>query len=123
MVWVVAFSSLVWVVGAAAIMVGGVRGARHRGDAAADMAALAGAARVSAGSGGACERAREIAVASGAEVSKCRVQGDVVDVWVTVDLKVPMGMGNMRVVSRARAGPVRRDGVTWPGMLRCTDCQ
>ncbi|TDD72833.1 hypothetical protein E1293_32365 [Actinomadura darangshiensis] len=87
---------------------------RHRGDAAADMAALAGAARIADGRADACESAKEIAGASGAEMSRCRVQGDVVDVWVTVELKVPMEIGMMRVVSRARAGPVRRDGVAWP---------
>ncbi|WP_433465247.1 Rv3654c family TadE-like protein [Spirillospora sp. CA-128828] len=122
-VWVVAFSAVIWVVGVAAIMVGGVRGARHRGDAAADMAALAGAARVADGGGAACERAKKIAVESGARLSRCRVRGDEVEVSVTVELKVPMGMGAMRVVSRARAGPVGRVGVTWRDKPRCTECQ
>ncbi len=111
-VWVVAFAAVVWVVGVAAIVVGGVRGARHRGDAAADMAALAGAARVAEGEGAACERARGVAAESGARLSRCRVSGDVVDVSVIVPLKVPMGGAGLRVVSRARAGPVGRDGVT-----------
>ncbi|MEO3823131.1 Rv3654c family TadE-like protein [Actinomadura sp. B10D3] len=108
-VWVLAFAALVWVVGVAAIMVGGVRVARHRGDAAADMAALAGAARVAYGD--ACGRAKEIAVESGARVTRCRVRGDVVEVSVTVELHVPMGVGGLRVASRARAGPVGRDDV------------
>jgi secretion/DNA translocation related TadE-like protein len=110
-IWVVAFSVVVWVVGVAAIMVGGVRGARHRGDAAADMAALAGAARIAEGGGAACDRAKEIAAGSGARVSRCRIRGDVVEVSVTVELKVPMGIGRLQVVSVARAGPVRQDGV------------
>ncbi|QKW39889.1 flp pilus-assembly TadE/G-like family protein [Actinomadura sp. NAK00032] len=110
-VWVVAFAAVVWVAGVAAIAVGGVRGARHRGDAAADMAALAAAARVADGGRSACARAREIAADSGARLAQCRVRGGDVEVSVTVRLKVPMGIGDLRVVSRARAGPVGRDGV------------
>lgn len=110
-VWVVAFAALVWITGAAAIAVGGVRAARHRGDAAADMAALAAAARIAEGGGSACGRAGDIAAASGARLSRCRVSGGVVDVSVTVRLRVPMGIGRLRVVSRAKAGPVGRDGV------------
>lgn len=110
-IWVVAFAAVVWVAGVAAIAVGGVRAARHRGDAAADMAALAAAASVAEGDEGACRRAADIAVESGARLSGCQVRGDVAAVSVTVPLKVPMGIGNLRVVSRARAGPVGRDGV------------
>jgi secretion/DNA translocation related TadE-like protein len=120
---VVAFAAVVWVTGVAAIAVGGVRGARHRGDAAADMAALAAAARVAEGGGAACGRAEDIAAESGARLSRCRVNGGVVDVSVTVHLKVPMGIGRLRVVSRARAGPVGRDGVPWRDTARCTECQ
>ncbi|WP_346041442.1 Rv3654c family TadE-like protein [Actinomadura chokoriensis] len=110
-IWVVAFAAVVWVAGVAAIAVGGVRAARHRGDAAADMAALAAAAYVAEGDEAACRRAADIAVESGARLSGCRVSGDTAAVSVTVPLKVPMGIGNLRVVSRARAGPVGRDGV------------
>ncbi|WP_281181558.1 Rv3654c family TadE-like protein [Actinomadura latina] len=110
-VWVVAFAAVVWVTGVAAIAVGGVRAARHRGDAAADMAALAAAARVAGGGASACLRAGDIAAESGARLSRCRVSGEVVDVSVTVRLKVPLGIGHLQVVSRARAGPVGRDGV------------
>lgn len=84
-------------------------GGEASGDAAADMAALAGAARVAYGD--ACARAKEIAVESGARVARCRVRGDVVEVSVTVELHVPMGIGGLRVASRARAGPVGRDDV------------
>ncbi|MFA1546525.1 Rv3654c family TadE-like protein [Actinomadura chokoriensis] len=122
-IWVVAFAAVVWVAGVAAIAVGGVRGARHRGDAAADMAALAAAARVAEGREPACARARDIAAASGARLSRCRLSGEVVEVAVTVRLKAPMGIGRLRVVSRARAGPVREYGVIWRGTARCTECQ
>lgn len=110
-VWVLAFAAVIWVGGVAAVAVGGVRGARHRADAAADLSALAGAARVAAGAEGACRRAEGIAVQSGARLSRCGVRGEVVDVSVTVEVSVPMGIGVLRIVSRARAGPVGQDGV------------
>nr|WP_089329860.1 Rv3654c family TadE-like protein [Actinomadura meyerae] len=110
-IWVVAFAAVVWVGGVAAIAAGGVRAARHRGDAAADMAALAAAGRVAEGGRPACARAREVAAGSGARLAQCRVRGGVVEVSVAVPLKVPMGIGRPRVISRARAGPVGRDGV------------
>lgn len=104
-IWVVAFSAVLWVGGVAAVAVGGVRDARHRADSAADLAALAGAVRVAEGGGAACGRAESIAAESGARVARCRVRGDVVEVSVTVDVVVPMGVGALKVTSRARAGP------------------
>ncbi|WP_372442227.1 Rv3654c family TadE-like protein [Actinomadura violacea] len=121
--WVVAFMAVIWVGGVVAVGVGGVRAARHRGDAAADLAALAGAARVADGAAGACGKARAIASRSGARMVRCRVRGETVEVEVAVGLRVPLGGGDVRVRSRARAGPVGRDGVTWPGATRCTECQ
>ncbi|WP_347813625.1 Rv3654c family TadE-like protein [Actinomadura sp. 6K520] len=100
-----------------------MRGARHRADAAADLAALAGAARVAEGAGGACASAERIAVESGARSARCQAQGDVVEVSVTVDVVVPMGIGVVKVLSRARAGPVGQEGVIWRGTARCTVCQ
>lgn len=110
-IWVLAFAAVIWVGGIAAMAVGGVRGARHRAAAAADLAALAGAARAVAGGADACGRAKVIAVQSGARLLRCRVRGDVVEVSVTVDLVVPMGLGAVQVLSRARAGPVKQEGV------------
>lgn len=111
-VWVVAFMAVIWVGGVAALTVGGVRAARHRGDAAADLAALAGAAHVADGRAAACGRAREIAAASGARLQTCTVRGDVVEVRVVVRVKGPGEIGDLRIVSRARAGPVGDMGVT-----------
>ncbi|MDL4818222.1 Rv3654c family TadE-like protein [Actinomadura opuntiae] len=110
--WVVAFMALIWVGGVVAMEVGGVRAARHRGDAAADLAALAGAARVPDGSAAACGAAREIARRSGARMARCAVRGEIVEVSVTVALRAPVGDGAVRIESRARAGPAGRDGVT-----------
>ncbi|GAA4239427.1 hypothetical protein GCM10022254_59500 [Actinomadura meridiana] len=110
-IWVVAFAAVIWVGGVAAMGVGGVRGARHRADAAADLAALAGAGRAVEGAGSACGKARSIALESGASLVRCQVMGQDVLVTVTVEVGAPMGLGELRVVSRARAGPVVRSGV------------
>ncbi|WP_268248592.1 Rv3654c family TadE-like protein [Actinomadura welshii] len=122
-IWVLAFAAVIWVVAIAAVAVGGVRGARHRADAAADLAALAGAARLAEGARGPCASAGRIAVESGARLAGCEVQGDVVEVSVRVDVVVPMGLGAVKVLSRARAGPVGQEGVIWRGTARCTVCQ
>jgi|SRR5437868_3309338 len=109
--WVVAFTAIIWLGGVTAMAAGGVRVARHRGDAAADLAALAGAARLPDGPSAACAKARSIAAQAGAGVSRCVVEGPAIDVSVTVTVKVPLGIGAVHVVSRARAGPVGREGV------------
>ncbi|WP_165494909.1 Rv3654c family TadE-like protein [Actinomadura roseirufa] len=119
-IWVVGFLAIIWLVGGAAVAVGGVRGVRHRVDAAADLAALAGAEHVPDGGGVACARVRSVAASSGVRVSRCVVRGEVVDVSVWRPVDVPLGIGVVRVESRARAGPV---GVTWGGTVRCTECQ
>ncbi|RFS87104.1 hypothetical protein D0T12_02310 [Actinomadura spongiicola] len=118
-IWVVAFAAVIWVGGVAAVAVGGVRAARHRADAAADLAALAGAGRVMEGQVGACGRAKSIAAESGARLVRCQVQGEDVEVSVTVDVLVPMGLGAMTVGSRARAGPA----VRMSGGDRCIGCR
>ncbi|XRQ16821.1 Rv3654c family TadE-like protein [Actinomadura welshii] len=122
-IWVLAFAAVIWVGAVAAVAVGGVRGARHRADAAADLAALAAAARVAVGEDGACASAGRIAAETGARLARCRVREEVVEVSVTVDMVVPMGIGAVTVSSRAKAGPVGREGVIWRGTARCTECQ
>ncbi|MUN38074.1 Rv3654c family TadE-like protein [Actinomadura litoris] len=104
--WVLTFTAIIWLVGVSAMAVGGVRAARHHADAAADLAALAAAARVPEGAAAACARARGIAAESGARVARCAVKDGTVDVSVTLALRVPLGVGAVRVGSRARAGPV-----------------
>ncbi|MGI5165998.1 Rv3654c family TadE-like protein [Spirillospora sp. CA-253888] len=112
-VWVVAFVAVVWLVGIAAVAVGGMRAARQRGEVAADLAALAGAARVAEGEGVACRRAGAAVVRHRARLSGCRVRGRIVEVEVTSAVRGPGGVGMLPVVSRARAGPVGPEGVTW----------
>jgi secretion/DNA translocation related TadE-like protein len=92
----VAFSAVVATLGAVAV-------ARHRAAAAADLAALAGAAHVLDGSARACGEARLVASAQSAALSSCRLDGAV----VTVEVAVRLGrLGAAR--ARARAGPVDR---------------
>ncbi len=79
--------------------------ARHRAQAAADLAALAGAARLPSGAAAACARATAVARAMRADDVRCEVDG--LDVVVTVAVAVratPVGAGPARAA--ARAGPV-----------------
>ncbi|GAA2619587.1 hypothetical protein GCM10010411_64210 [Actinomadura fulvescens] len=103
---------VVWVAALTAMAVGSVRVARHRADAAADLAALGGAARVAEGRAAACGAAEIVAVKAGGRLSACGVKGRVVEVTVTVVLQVPIARDALRVSSRARAGPVEVEGVS-----------
>jgi secretion/DNA translocation related TadE-like protein len=110
--WVVAFMALLWCVGVLAVTVGSVRAARHRAEVAADLAALGAAARVADGRGAVCRVAAEVAADAGARLSGCSVRGRIVDVTVELGLRVPFHPGELRVASRARAGPAVSQGVT-----------
>jgi secretion/DNA translocation related TadE-like protein len=74
--------------------------ARHRAQAAADLAALAAAARIPAGAATACGRAGEVARAMHAGTAECVV--DELDVVVTIEAGVGR-WGTARAA--ARAGP------------------
>jgi secretion/DNA translocation related TadE-like protein len=73
--------------------------ARHRAQAAADLAALAGAAQVPAGANNACAQAALLARAMDTNTVACTVDG--LDVVVTVEAS--SALGPARAV--ARAGP------------------
>lgn len=75
--------------------------ARHRAQAAADLAALAAAAWMPSGVGAACARAT--AVASEMRVDRVQCEADDLDVVVTVEVAVVLA-GAARAA--ARAGPV-----------------
>lgn len=90
---------LLLVTGAGAYL-GSVVVARHRAQAAADLAALAAAARLPSGAAAACARAAAVAHAMRADVALCEV--DELDVVVTVRMGVPLE-GAARAA--ARAGP------------------
>ncbi|MFC4908957.1 Rv3654c family TadE-like protein [Actinomadura gamaensis] len=110
-VWVLAFMGVIWMVGVAAMVVGGVRVARHRVEAAADLGALAAARRVSEGEEAACRAARGVAADSGGRVASCLVRGRIIEVSADVVVRLPFGIHGVRVAARARAGPVGLDGV------------
>ena len=76
--------------------------ARHRAQAAADLAALAAAARLAAGPEAACAQANAVARQMRVSTTGCDV--DDLDVVVTVDVRVAVGgWGSARAA--ARAGP------------------
>ncbi|BDT84590.1 flp pilus-assembly TadE/G-like family protein [Nocardia cyriacigeorgica] len=79
--------------------------ARHRAQAAADLAALAAAGALVYGAAEACAEGGEIARRMRMTIRGCEVAEW--DVVVTVEGKVPMGLlGDRTVRARARAGPV-----------------
>ena len=88
-----------------AVQVGSAVIARHRAQAAADMAALAAAADVPVGTAVACDHASAVARAMAAVATSCWVDG--LDVVVTVEAPLALslaGLGPANTV--ARAGPV-----------------
>ncbi len=109
-------SATVWLVGLAALVglsvtVGIVQGsavlARHRAEAAADMAVLAGAIQASAGQPDPCGAAARIAGRNGVLLAQCAVYGEDVEVVVTRPLRLGT-LGSWTASSRARAGPADR---------------
>jgi secretion/DNA translocation related TadE-like protein len=87
------------------VCVGSAVVARHRAQAAADLAAVAAAVYLSEGTRVACSRASALALAMNAAVTRCEVED--LDVIVTVETHVPLGqiaVGPARAT--ARAGPV-----------------
>ncbi|MGY4100356.1 Rv3654c family TadE-like protein [Nocardia sp. R16R-3T] len=85
--------------------VGVVVVARHRAQAAADLAALAAAGELTRGADVGCAQAEEIARRMGLRIQRCEVVHW--DATVTVEGNVPMGLlGKRTVRAVARAGPV-----------------
>lgn len=78
--------------------------ARHRAQAAADLAALSAAYRIAAGHTAACGTADHVATAMGATVADCAVDG--LDVQVRTTVAVPAAGSAVGPASAvARAGP------------------
>jgi secretion/DNA translocation related TadE-like protein len=107
-VWVLACSAVVLAVGAVVVVQTLAVLARHRAEAAADLAALAAAGRIGAG-GDPCAAARVVAAANGATVRACRVSLDpsgrsgTVRVQVSARVDLPL-VGPRQTGARARAG-------------------
>ncbi len=106
-VWMLAFIGLIWSLAVMAMTVGGVRAARHRAYAAADLAALAAAAHAIDGPRGACRLAAVIARGSGGRLRRCALRGRVSEVVVTSDVRSVLPLGRLVATGRARAGPQR----------------
>ncbi len=86
-----------------ASFVGGALAAQRRAQAAADLAALAGAGSLQRGED-ACAAARSIAHRNGAESTVCEPSGD--DVLVRVEISSAALFGRaVAVTAKARAGP------------------
>lgn len=107
-IWVLAAALLLAVVGTAGTLRGLAVLARHRAEAAADLAALAAAGRIGLGSDY-CARAADIAARNGARIASCRVdlgadgRSGSVRVVVETALRLPV-VGERRVTASARAG-------------------
>lgn len=108
-VWMAIVCVLIGLGSALAFLLASVVVARHRAGSAADLAALAGADRLTTGSTPtqACATARRVASADGAELVTCTAQGGAVFVRVQVVLRgVLSRFGTVDAV--ARAGPASR---------------
>lgn len=89
----------------AGVVAGRLLSDHRRAAAAADLAALAGAAAVQRGLAG-CVHARRVAAANGAVLTHCRVDGQ--DVRITVRSESARLLGRLvSLRAEARAGPVR----------------
>lgn len=100
---VVAVSGVVLLLGVALGLVAGLVVAHREAQAAADLAAIAGAAAVAEGGDG-CAVATDLAAANGATLTGCVVEGR--DVLVTVVVVGPRWSGyGGDLTARARAGP------------------
>jgi secretion/DNA translocation related TadE-like protein len=104
-VWMLALIGLTWAVAVMAMTVGGVRAARHRAYAAADLAALAAASHAADGSRNACRVASRIARGSGGRLRSCLLRGRVSEVVVSSEVRSVPALGRLTATARARAGP------------------
>ncbi|GII93665.1 hypothetical protein Ssi02_38960 [Sinosporangium siamense] len=86
-------------------LVGAIRVARHRAQAAADLSALSAAKVMAVGRDRACDEAATLAKANGAFLQRCDLVGETVEVRVAIRFPVP-GVGLRIVIAHARAGPV-----------------
>ena len=99
-VYAVSLLAALLAVAAALAWAGGAVVAHRRAQAAADLAALAGASHPESG----CAQADAVAGANGATLLECRAAGG--HVWVTVEVIGPPLVGRIpHLAARAHAGP------------------
>jgi secretion/DNA translocation related TadE-like protein len=95
--------------GVAGVAVGAARVGRHRAQAAADLGALAGAARAIEGTGPACERAARFVAVNGGRATSCEVSG--LEIVVRTEVTVtPLPGLTRHAAAAARAGPIYAAG-------------
>jgi secretion/DNA translocation related TadE-like protein len=116
-VWMLALIGLTWAVAVMAMTVGGVRAARHRAYAAADLAALAAASHAADGSRNACRVAARIARGSGGRLRSCLLRGRVSEVMVSSEVRSVPALGRLTATARARAGPENAPAPCDPPLL------
>ncbi len=105
-IWLLAAGLLLIAMSAVGAAMGAATIARHQAQAAADLGALAGAARAAEGSVSACSRAAGIVAANGGRLVSCVLDG--FELIVAVDVAVRPIRGIARTAhAAARAGPVR----------------
>ena len=120
-VWAATGVAVIMIVFLVGLHLGAAVIARHRAEAAADLAALAAAGLAVEGTEAACARADEIAGAMGGTVTDCRLAG-----WdALVEVRVPISIafpGIDAAAGRARAGPVPTtdDSVPAPPVVETT---
>jgi secretion/DNA translocation related TadE-like protein len=98
-IWALTAGLVLVLLAVAMAQVGTAISTRHRARVAADLGALAGAARTIEGAAVACARARQIVVANGAALLECRLDG--LDLIVTTQVASRFGTAG----AAARAGP------------------
>lgn len=105
-VWWISLSLVLWFLVHAVLLTSTARLDRDRAATAADLAALAAAARAHEGSHAACEVARRTAEANGADLDTC----DLVDLTVEVTVSRTTSALSHGVTARSRAGPAHPPG-------------
>ena len=102
-IWGLAIIGILMLLAAVSAGVVALIGARHQAEAAADLAALAGAQAAIDGED-ACDVARRIAAANNGALVDCDLEGEIVEIRVQVE--GPRLLGEFWVLTgRARAGP------------------
>ena len=103
--WMAAVAVILSLMASTVVLLGLAQTARHKANAAADLAALAAAQVLLDGTESACDEAVQNASANGARLTGCSVDGEIVSVSVSVGVR----LGRFRIgqaEASARAGPV-----------------
>jgi secretion/DNA translocation related TadE-like protein len=104
-IFVLAVGLVLVAAGLAGAAVGAARVGRHQARTAADLGALAGAARAIEGSAAACARAAQLVSVNGARLASCRVDG--LEIVVVAEVVVtPLPGLTRHATAAARAGPL-----------------